>query len=897
MSKTNSPLLAFNRGEVSKLSLGRVDLERMRLSAEEQINWLPRTLGPMSIRPGLRMITNTLFNDPAQPIPFVFSSDDTAVLELVPAFMRVLIDGVPLSRVAVATTVTNGDFSDPSGWTITPSTGASGAISGGLLDLRANATGSWVSAARIISVSVADQAKEHGFRVEVTRGHIVLKLGTTAGAGDLFEGTLEQGVHSIGVTPGGTSISVQLELREPVPALVDSIQVEAAGNVILNTPWGADDLDYVRWEQSGNVMYVCDGQSCQRKIQRHNPRSWSLEFYQSRTGPFEAKADVDTRITPNVTIGYAELTAAAPMFKAGHVGSLLRIATPYQQGNESLVALDATSTAVKVTGSGKARDLFLALSGTWTATVVFERSYDGPDTGFQVTNTYTANFPGQTYNDALDSQTVWYRFRVSAYTSGSVNAIFHIGHGGGNGIVRITNVWSTTTARAAVLSRLSSVAPSKDWAWGSWSDEKGWPSAVALHDGRLWWAGKGREWASVSDDYENFDVEYIGDAGPLDRTIGFGPVDSINWMMSLGRLIIGTVGSEISVRSSSQDEPITPTNFGQRNASTQGSSPVPPVPMDSRGLFVQASRQRLFQLAYSVDTNDYRSTDLCKLNPDVAGKKGSLVRLAIARQPDTRIYAVRDDGKVAVLLFEPDDEVVCWTTMISDGAGGTIENVYTLPGDEETAVYFIVRRVIGGEVKRFHERQALASDCTGFPDAHLADCHLIYDGSATTTISGLGYLNGQQVTVWGYTDGDSTGKDLGTYTVTGGSISGLPESVTNACVGLPYTAHFKSAKLAYGAQLGTALTQTKALNALSVVLHETHCQGLRFGQTYENLDPLPKVVDGAEVDPDMMWDQLDRPAVPVPGVWSTDSRLCLEAASPRPCTVLVAVVSVNTHET
>ena len=31
-----------------------------------------------------------------------------------------------------------------------------------------------------------------------------------------------------------------------------------------------------------------------------------------------------------------------------------------------------------------------------------------------------------------------------------------------------------------------------------------------------------------------------------------------------------------------------------------------------------------------------------------------------------------------------------------------------------------------------------------------------------------------------------------------------------------------------------------------------------------------------------------------PGEWNTDSRLCLKAAAPRPCTVLAAVVGVET---
>ena len=46
MGQERPPLLSFNRGEVSKKSLARVDIERMRLSAEEQINFLKSVNAP-----------------------------------------------------------------------------------------------------------------------------------------------------------------------------------------------------------------------------------------------------------------------------------------------------------------------------------------------------------------------------------------------------------------------------------------------------------------------------------------------------------------------------------------------------------------------------------------------------------------------------------------------------------------------------------------------------------------------------------------------------------------------------------------------------------------------------------------------------------------------------------
>ena len=53
MAKTNAGMTALNRGEVGKLALARVDVDRLRLSAETMVNFVPRTVGPMTLRPGL----------------------------------------------------------------------------------------------------------------------------------------------------------------------------------------------------------------------------------------------------------------------------------------------------------------------------------------------------------------------------------------------------------------------------------------------------------------------------------------------------------------------------------------------------------------------------------------------------------------------------------------------------------------------------------------------------------------------------------------------------------------------------------------------------------------------------------------------------------------------------
>ena len=76
MARQNTPLLAFNRGIISAKGLARVDLDRTRLSAERMVNWLPSTLGPMSIRPGTKYCGSSRNDTGAEWIEFVASTDD-----------------------------------------------------------------------------------------------------------------------------------------------------------------------------------------------------------------------------------------------------------------------------------------------------------------------------------------------------------------------------------------------------------------------------------------------------------------------------------------------------------------------------------------------------------------------------------------------------------------------------------------------------------------------------------------------------------------------------------------------------------------------------------------------------------------------------------------------------
>lgn len=740
-------------------------------------------------------------------------------------------------------------------------------------------------ARRVQAVSVlnTDKAVEHSVKVVVSQGQVTFAAGTSYNSDDLIgQRLLEAGTHTFAFTPNSNLLFFDLKGNTKYSSIVSSLQVETAGDMVLATPYTTDDLPNLRYWQSGDVLYLaCNGVK-QMKVLRYGDHSWGIVEYLPQDGPWR---DVNTSLitlTASALTGDITLTASRELFKEEMVGTLFRIASVGQATQDSFNGANQFSNAIKVTGVDTSRNITIVRSGTWTATVTLQRSISEPGTWVDVA-TFTSNGTA-TYNDGLDNQVIYYRIGIKTgnYTSGTAVISLSYSQGTTDGVARITDYNSPTVVEAIVLSPMGGTTAFETWNEGLWSAYRGYPSAVAIYESRLAWAGLDRVVLSVSDEYESFDDTIEGDSGPISRTIGEGPVDDINWLLPLQRLIVGAQGSERSCRSTSFDEPLTPDNFNMKPASTQGSASVGAIIMDSGGAFVDRTGTRLFQLIYNFDTYDYSASELTRLVPEIASS--GITRIAVQRRPDTRIHCVKGDGTVALLVFEKEEDTICWVDIETDGS---IEDVCVLPDTPEDAVYYTVKRTIGGVDMRYLERWALEEDCQGGTKNKQADAFVEYTSISTATLTGLDHLEGETVVCW------ADGIDQGSYTVSSGSIT-LPGTVSNAIVGLPYTARYKSTKLAYAAAAGTALNRTKRVESIGLILYNTHHEGLRVGDDYSFLRALPTVIDNKAVVADTIHATFDHEPNAYNTKWSTDSRICMEAQAPRPVTCLALTFGIET---
>lgn len=911
MAKQTTLTYSFSAGEKSTAGLARIDQEGLKLAAEVQENVLPRVVGAAQVRPGFEHLGATASNKKAVFLRFVKAVDDTALIELTDGAMRVWVNDALVSQDAVTSTVTNGDFTSSAGWTLTTTGGATANINSTVanaLVLRADARGSTASCVRSVSTSSAGQ--RHALLISVTRGPVTFKCGSTSGGDDYISTTtLDTGIHSLAFTPSGTYY-VYFEAQTDRYAIVSSIAVQGAGTLNLPGPWSESELPDIRYDQSGDIIFLAHTNWQQRKIERRATDSWSIVKYYANDGPFTISRTADVRLKPTLTFGNTTLTSDKPFFKTSHVGALFRLTHSQFNATFKLGGNQQYTDAIRVSGIGTDNDFQMTTFGTWTGTVRQQRGYTDRKSGFVNTGTtYTVNAinavaPGTDFDNVIH----YFRFGFDDgdLTSGVGEIRLFYSGDAGSGVCRVTAYNSSTSVDIEVLQPFKNELYTADWTEGEWSDKRGWPSAVMFFDGRLWWARDDKFWASLSDQYysytldEDFNPDAAGDAGSIQKNIATGgSINDVQWMLPLQRPIFGTTGAETDCRSDSLDGPLTPTKSSLKDVSTQGSASISPVKIDGRGFFVQRSGERIYELSYGYENNGYTSTNMMRLNEDIGS--GGITGMAVQRQPETYIWSVRADGQCLLLLYEPKEKVAGFTRIISDGASGVVEDIITLPGDTEDRVYICVRRTINGSTVRYLEKLAMRKEAKGSSSYGNKMCDsFVYTSSAASTISCPHLANQTGLIACGYSG--STFVVLTGLSATGSGNVALGQTLTKSCVGLPYTWRYKSAKLAY-ASSGIPLMQPKRVGEIGLHLADFSRAAINYGSEFSSdyggtgtMYTMPSTEGGQTASTSAVTSIYDEQAFPFGGGWDTDSRVCLAGAAPYPATLLGLLIDIQTNE-
>lgn len=868
-------LSRFNRGEVDRRAQERLEVDKIRDACSLMENFLPKRLGTMAYRSGTKYKGLAPFDDNLL-IPFIAATDDTALVILgADGHMTVWVDGARLRNPEGRLTLTNSTFaSNLSGWNEVETSGANcvhTADNGGSASLYSYGEG---VAAIWQTFGGSGFANEHSITVEIEGADMYIEIGSTAAAHskDFFSGKLGAGIHCIRFV-ATSQPTITFSSISRTPSRVVGITLNNSDLLDISLGNGLTDLSTVQVEQSGDVLFLGSSETKPFKIERRENNSWSIVKYQPADGEFGLVNDSPTTMLINSLEGsstgeYLTLTASKDHFTSSSVGNLYKLVSNGQK--RQLTAVTGTNTyteAILISGDAAFRTVtYFVDEISGAANVVLQKSKDllGWDNAIAA---ITADTGVLTLVDASNGEDVYYRIGTSSTHAGSATFYVSSPFGSIEGIARVVSVTSATAAEVEVIQRVGSVSATFNWYAGVWNEGR-YPNAPRIHEGRLFWGGRNGIRGSITDQYESFNDAEEGAAAPISKTIGFGAVDVVEWLMVCSRLIIGLASDEVSVRSNAYGDPLTQSNANLKSGSTYGAASVPPVKIDNSIVFVQRSGKKLIKSEYVGNSDSQDHEDLMLLHENIC--TGGITRMAVTRQPETRIYAVLASGEMRVLMLDSVEEVNAWSRITMDG---TILDVAVLPKTDEDEIYILIER---DGVQMVEIMDAIGD----MVDNHF-DSSLAYT-SPTTVITGLDHLEGKTVGVW------ADSQDRGTYTVATGSIT-VPAAYTDVVVGLPYVADYKSGKIYDGDEM--LIGERKRILDYTLCVLNLWPRAIKVGYSFDVLDNMPLNEDGATLSLTAMIDEYNGTPIPFNGSSEIDPRICIRATAP--CEILAMSYTTN----
>ncbi len=380
------------------------------------------------------------------------------------------------------------------------------------------------------------------------------------------------------------------------------------------------------------------------------------------------------------------------------------------------------------------------------------------------------------------------------------------------GLCRITSLDGTnptTIANAVIEVGMTSVVAAPPLSWtlegASWGDRLGWPRCGTIHEARLWLAGTTafpiRVWASVIGDFLDHTIGSLDDDA-LSYDLGNGEANPITHLVNARGLVALTSAGEFSIKGG-QDKPITPTNIVVKDQSNYGAAQIPPVRVGQEIYFTQRAGRKVRALSPNqYDDGQYVAPDLSTLAEHVT--ESGIASMAYQPEPDGTLYVVRNDGQIATLTADRDQEVFAWARQLTQGAFESVEVVPTVNGDR---VFFIVARAIDGAITRYVE----ILDPSLYTDAAITG----HSDAGASVWGGLEHLKGRTV------DAKGDGVYLGEFDVSDTGQITLPRPANDVEIGLNYITSVKTLTPEFPGPTGSSQGQQLSAYEVKVRLLKT----------------------------------------------------------------------------
>lgn len=349
-------------------------------------------------------------------------------------------------------------------------------------------------------------------------------------------------------------------------------------------------------------------------------------------------------------------------------------------------------------------------------------------------------------------------------------ALYTISAAGGNIVFLSPPVTGTNNIS---VSQITSLGQTSFWAFGAFSVDQGYPSAVSYFPDRIVLAATVGQpvgvFGSKTSQYHEFGV-----SNPVIASDAFTvflnarQLNAISDLIPLSDLLVGTSNIIWRLWPGQTGVALSPLAISANPQSFYGQSPTcASVLFGDSAIFPEFDGRRLRDLIYQFAYDKFLGNELTLYSRHLIPFGTQFQRLAYKPDPTGQlVFGLRSDGILLVCTYLRDQQVIGWARWDTQG---TFEDICVVPELNTFALYAITRRIINGTAVRYVERLE-NREVTTIYDYQFLDCNLTYDGRNTTSVT---------MTLTGLTTG--LAGDTGTLTASSGSgwATFLPTDVTN----------------------------------------------------------------------------------------------------------------------
>ena len=350
----------------------------------------------------------------------------------------------------------------------------------------------------------------------------------------------------------------------------------------------------------------------------------------------------------------------------------------------------------------------------------------------------------------------------------------------------ITRVDSPTKARGRITSLYTDHAMSfytKKWSFGAFGMRNGFPRFTGLHQGRLWLGGASglptTLIGSAVGDFSDFRVRAADDSA-LHLTISTDDQSRICWICPMRNMLVGTTESEWTLAAPDGGS-ISASNAAFSRQSAVGSENKVACGVENVVFYVQRGGKRLREISYKLEADGYTSTDASILAQHLFSP--GIKEWVVQRGECIHLWALMNDGSIAVLTTNPEQQVAAWQR--ASFPGRKVLTMATIPGigKSEDEVWFVMQNSVSKQItlERITETNEYLD---GYCELTPAGAKGVSVGAHLAGLRGLAYPKGQAAKAAAVVFNTTGACDLSNY-----------EAGKTYCIGAEYESSFQTMPL------------------------------------------------------------------------------------------------------